>query len=103
MRKFGILGAALAASVLSGGFARAENRIFIIANNPDAYGTDRCLANGEHCGAVIATAYCQSQSFQHARSFRRIEKDDITGAVPVSGKNACVGGCESYVAIICSR
>jgi hypothetical protein len=103
MRKSVTLGAALVAGVLVGGAARAENRLFIIANNPDAYGTDRCLANGERCGSVVATAYCQSQSFENARSFRRIEKDEITGAVPVGGKNACVGSCESYVAIICSR
>ena len=38
--------AALAfAAVLCGSVAaQAERRIFIIANNPDGYGVDRCLA-----------------------------------------------------------
>jgi hypothetical protein len=103
MRRFAIFGTALAVGLALGAAARAENRTFIIPNNPDAYGTDRCLATGERCGSVIATAYCQSQSFVQAKSFQRIEKDEITGAVPASGKNACVGSCESYVAIICSR
>ena len=72
-------------------------------NNADGYGIDRCLANGERCGATVATAYCQSQSFALAKSFRKIERDEITGAVPTSGKNACAGSCDSFVAIECSR
>jgi len=83
--------------------AAAENHIFVIANNADGYGIDRCLANGEPCGATVATAYCQSQSFTQAKSFRKMERDDITGAVPTSGKNACAGSCDSFVAIECAR
>ena len=98
-----IFGAGLAAGLLIAGAAAAENRTFIIPNNPDGYGVDRCLANGERCGAVVATSYCQSQSFTQARSFRRIDRDEITGAVPTSGRNACVGSCESFVAIECTR
>src|ERR1044071_10176442 len=79
--------------------AAAESHIFIIPNNPDGYGVDRCLANGERCGAVVATTYCQSQSFAQARSFRRIDRDEITGAASSSGRNACVGSCDSFVAI----
>ena len=53
---------------------------------------------------TVATAYCQSQSFAQARSYRKLERDEITGAVPTSGRNACQGaGCDSFVAIICSR
>ena len=103
MRIFAALAIALAASVFSGGFASAENRTFIIPNNADGYGVDRCLANGERCGAAVATAYCQSHDFARANSFQRIERDEITGAVPTSGRNACVGSCDSFVAIICSR
>jgi len=91
------------ASLLLAGAASAENRTFIIPNNPDGYGIDRCLANGERCGAVVATTYCQSQSFAQARSFRRIDRDEITGAASSSGRNACVGSCESFVAIECTR
>ncbi len=100
---FGRLALAVAGTMLLSAPAAAESHIFIIANNPDGYGIDRCLANGEACGATVATAYCQAQSFAQARSFRKIERDDITGAVPTSGKNACAGSCDTFVAIECSR
>jgi hypothetical protein len=100
---FARLGLAVAGTLLLSAPAAAENRTFIIANNADGYGIDRCLANGEPCGGTVATAYCQSQSFAQAKSFRKIERDDITGAVPTSGKNACAGSCDSFVAIECSR
>ena len=103
MRKVAVVAVALTAGLLAAGAARAENRIFIIPNNPDGYGVDRCLATGESCGMTVATAYCQGQSFASARSFRKLDRDEITGAVPTSGKNACVGSCESFVAIVCAR
>jgi hypothetical protein len=108
MRNLGILGAIFGAALLAGLFAAgqagAENRTFIIPNNADGYGIDRCLANGERCGQAVATNYCQSQQFALAKSFRRIERDEITGAVPVSTNNTCAGGsCDNFVAIICSR
>src|SRR5262245_12385081 len=93
MRRFAGFGVALIVGCLVGGAASAENRTFIVPNNPDGYGLDRCLANGQPCGAGVATAYCQSQSFTRASSFQRIEKDEITGAVPASARNACVGSC----------
>lgn len=96
---FGIL----AVGLIVAGAASAENRTFIIQNNADGYGIDRCLANGERCGTVVATAYCQSQSFALAKSFRKIERDEVTGAVPVSTAKACHGDCDSLVAIECSR
>jgi hypothetical protein len=101
MRALGALG--VACVLLASAPASAENHTFIIANNPDGYGVDRCLANSEPCGVTVATAYCQAQSFAQAKSFRRIERDDITGAVPTSGKNACLGSCDSFVAIECAR
>jgi hypothetical protein len=100
---FARFGLVLAGALLLCAPASADNRIFIIANNADGYGIDRCLANGEPCGVTVATAYCQAQSFAQAKSFRKIERDDITGAVPTSGKNACAGSCDSFVAIECSR
>ena len=104
MRAFGGFGLTVAMAVLLlSAPAAAESRIFIIANNADGYGVDRCLANGERCGTIVATAYCQSQSFSQAKSFRKIERDEITGAVPISGKNACAANCSSFVAIECSR
>ena len=77
MRIFAAFAIALTA-MFFGGVASAENRTFIIPNNPDGYGVDRCLANGERCGAAVAAAYCQSQSFARANSFQRIERDEIT-------------------------
>ena len=102
MRGFGGLLAIVGALALAAP-AFAENRTFIIANNADGYGVDRCLAQGERCGATVATAYCQSQHFATAKSFRKIERDEITGAVTAGGQNACVGSCENFVAIECSR
>lgn len=96
------LGFALAAIALLSAPARAESRFFVIANNPDGYGIDRCLANGESCGTAVATVYCQSQSFAVAKSFRKVEREEITGAVPAAGKT-CQGTCQSFVAIECSR
>ena len=103
MGKFAIFWLTLMGFGLVADNASAEKRTFIIPNNPDGYGIDRCLANGERCGAVVATTYCQSQSFAQARSFRRIDRDEITGAASSSGRNACVGSCESFVAIECTR
>ncbi len=81
----------------------SERRIFIVANNSDGYGVDRCLASGAHCGAAAATAYCKSREFAQAVSFSKVDKDDITGAVPASTQ-ACRGSrCDEYVAIVCTR
>lgn len=91
------------AAVVTGSVtAQAEKRIFIIANNSDGYGVDRCLATGARCGAMVANAYCQSRDFTQAASFRKVERDEITGAVPNNA--ACNGGiCDQFVAIECSR
>jgi len=102
MRTIARLGLPLAGMLALAAPASAESRIFIIANHADGYGVDRCLANGEHCGVTVATAYCQSQSFTLAKSFRKVDREEITGAIPTGG-SACSGGCESFVAIECSR
>ena len=94
---------AMAAVLFGAAAAQAEKRVFIIANNADGYGVDRCLADGERCGTGVATAYCQSRSFTLAKSFRKVEREEITGAVPTSTGSACSGSCESFVAIECSR
>ena len=95
---------AFAATVLSATSASAERRIFIIANNPNGYGVDRCLASGATCGAAIATAYCRSREFSQAVSYRKVDKDDITGADPAGAPGGCHGNnCDDYVAIECMR
>ena len=102
MRTGARLGLAIAGMLALTLSAAAESRVFIIANHADGYGVDRCLANGERCGVTVATAYCQSQSFVLAKSFRKVERDEITGAVPAGG-SVCAGSCETFVAIECSR
>jgi hypothetical protein len=83
--------------------AQAEKRIFIVANNADGYGVDRCLASGAHCGAAAATAYCKSRQYVQAASFRKVDKEEITGAIPANS-GACRGGnCDQFVAIECTR
>jgi hypothetical protein len=94
----------VAAFVLTATAAHAERRIFIIANNPDSYGVDRCLASGEPCGKMVANSYCRSREFAQAVSFRKVDRDDITSAVSLNDAGACQGGsCADYVAIECTR
>jgi hypothetical protein len=94
-----VFAALVMAAVLFGNVsAQAEKRIFIIANNPNGYGVDRCLATGASCGTAVATAYCKSRDFTQAASFRKVDRDEITGAIPTGG-----GRAEEFVAIECSR
>jgi hypothetical protein len=96
--------AAFAAVLLSAAAAQAEKRVFIIANNGDSYGVDRCLASGASCGDAVANSYCRSREFAQALSFRKVDRDDITGAIPSSGPGSCHGAnCDDFVAITCSR
>ena len=90
-----------AASVLAASPAFADSRVFIIANQPDGYGIDRCLAGGDKCGASAALTYCQSREFAKATAFRRVDPDEITGSVP----HPATGGSarNEYVAITCQR
>jgi hypothetical protein len=79
----------------------AERRMFIIANDT-GYGVDRCLASGDKCGVAAATAYCKAHQFAQAASFRKVDRDDITGAIP--GASGCHGAhCDDFVAIVCAR
>jgi hypothetical protein len=95
--------AALLVLVLGSLSAEAEKRVFVIANNTD-YGVDRCLSTGATCGAALATAYCRSREFSEATSYHKVDRDDITGAVPPISSAACRGSlCEDFVAIECTR
>jgi len=85
------------------GIAQAEWRMFVIANDGDDYGVDRCLANHEKCGALAANAYCKSHDYAEASSFRKVDRDDITGAIPKGEAGSCRGSKCSIVAIICTR
>src|SRR6201996_2410072 len=84
--------------------ASAETRVFIVANHADGYGVDQCLAKGETCGAHAALSYCRSRDFAQASSYRRVDPDEITGAVPKGTRSNCGhAGCGEYVAITCQR
>jgi hypothetical protein len=104
MRSMFVAAAVLAATLLGAGAAQAEKRVFIVANAGDGYGVDHCLASGASCGHAVANAYCQSHEFGQALSFRKVDRDDITGAIPASASGGCHGStCEDFVAIECSR
>jgi hypothetical protein len=92
------------AVVMCGATAHAEKRLFIIASHADGYGVDTCLASGAPCGKAVANSYCRSHDFAQADSFRKVDRDDITGAIPADDSGPCKGGgCEHFVAIQCSR
>ena len=94
---------AFAAVLCGNASAQAERRIFIIANNADSYGVDRCLATGATCGVAVATAYCKSRDFAHAQSFHKVDREEITGAVRSSSETCRGGSCDEFVAIECTR
>jgi hypothetical protein len=99
-----VAAAAFAALLFSAATAEAEKRVFIIANNADGYGVDRCLASSASCGTAAANSYCHSREFAQALSFRKVDRDDITGAIPSTGPGSCHGAhCDDFVAIECSR
>ncbi len=83
--------------------ACAEKRIFIVTSSASGYGVDRCLTSGGKCGNAVAASYCHSKEFSKALSFRKIDREDITGAIPGEKENCPKGVCEDYVAIECSR
>ena len=84
-----------AAAVLGGlvfaSAAQAEKRVFIIANSSDGYGIDRCLASGAQCGAAAANSYCKNHEFASAASYRKVDREEITGAIPSGGGSGCKG------------
>ena len=80
--------------------ARAEQHRFLVANDADGYGVDRCLASGEKCGAAAANAYCRTQAFAAAATF---DGDDLTGGITKDPSGTCQTGKCEVVAIICLR
>jgi hypothetical protein len=84
--------------------ALADTRVFIVANQADGYGVDQCLAMGDKCGAPAARAYCQQRDFTQAVSYRRVDLDEVTSAIPGNVTDRCNhSGCNDYVAITCER
>jgi hypothetical protein len=102
MRSSALIACALLLAAVSA--ASADSRVFIVANQADGYGVDECLARGDKCGAHAARSYCQSREFAQATAYRRVEPDEVTGAVPIDGGDKCSGpACGDYVAITCQR
>jgi hypothetical protein len=102
--RYVIAAGVVAAVLLGAAAAQAEKRVFIIANDGDGYGVDRCLASGAQCGESAANAYCQGRQFAQALSFRKVDRDDITGAIPAASPGTCKSGnCDNFVAIVCTR
>lgn len=107
-----VLSALLVTSGASGAHAekqadkQAQRHIFVIANDADAYGVDRCLVSNAACGTMVANTYCHSHEYAQALSFRKVEPDDIAGAITSSRSDdrPCNGSrCGEFVAIECSR
>src|SRR5215467_5473496 len=80
--------------------AQAEKHTFTVANNPDGYGIDRCLAAGAPCGTAAATAYCRAHNFAEVLSFRPVDR--TTPAVAVEDIYFPTGMCDALVTIECS-
>jgi hypothetical protein len=90
-------------AIWAGPQARAETKVFIIANESDGYGVDLCLARGESCGVPAARAYCQSRQFSAAADFHRLDESEVTGAIPREGMACHNGSCGEFIAITCQR
>ena len=91
------------AALLGATAAQAERRVFIIASASDGYGVDRCLADGATCGAAAAAAYCKAREYAQALSYRKVERDEITGAVPSNSATCRSASCDEFIAIVCTR
>jgi hypothetical protein len=95
--------AVLAAVIASLSVAQAEKRIFVIANDSDGYGIDHCLATGAQCGTAAATAFCRGREYAQAVSFKKAERDQVTGSLTDSGARYRRTADADYVAIECTR
>lgn len=64
--------------------ARADtavhNATFLVPAN-DGYGVAECLISGSSCGQIVADAWCESQGYGRAVSFRITTPEDVTGAI----------------------
>ena len=81
----------------------AEQHRFLVANDADGYGVDRCLASGEKCGAAAANAYCRTQAFTVAATYHKIDQDELTKSVTKDASVTCQPGACEVVAIVCLR
>lgn len=90
-------------SIAFTGSSHAEQRLFLVANDADGYGIDRCLASGEKCGSAIANAYCKTQAFTTAASYHKAGHGDLTGPAAKDASGTCKNDRCDVVAIVCLR
>jgi hypothetical protein len=62
------------------GLARPAQGTFLVSAN-DGYGLGDCLTTGGECGQVVANAWCETQGYSRAVSFRLAAPSDVTGSV----------------------
>jgi len=100
MRLSSLFALFVAFAVVSPAFA--DTRVFLVANQPDEYGIDQCLASGESCGELAARSYCKAHEFTQAASYHLIDPAEVTGSIPASDDPVMIRGV-NYVAITCQR
>ncbi len=104
MRTLVVSLAAVLCLSLVGAAQAGERHMFIIGANADGYRVDRCLAEGAKCGAAAADAYCRGQRYKAAAAYQKVDREEVTGAIPNDGSGGCRGGrCDNLVAIVCTR
>jgi len=105
-RTAAVLGlAGLLAGLLAGAAcppqARAETKTFFVANQPDGYGIDECLASGATCGRPMASTFCRAREYEEVVSFRKAAREEM---IRESGDAVCTpSGCIGFIAIECQR
>ena len=96
--RFVVAALTAAATLCSSLSAQAEKRVFIIANNSDGYGIDRCLADGSTCGNAAANAYCKSREFAQAVDRSATDRAVVKAVYDIaaaSGLNVVAEGVET--------
>ena len=99
-----VIAAAALAVLFGAASAQAEKRIFIIANNADGYGVDRCLASGAECGSgggefILQVARVRAGAVvQQSRPRRHHRRHSVKRPGLMHGAT-----CDNFVAIVCSR
>ena len=81
--------------------ARGETKTFFVANQPDGYGIDECLASGATCGRPIASTFCRAREYEEVVSFRKAAPEEM---IREAGNAVCTpSGCINFIAIECQR
>jgi hypothetical protein len=88
---------------LAPSIARAEQHMFLVANDADGYGIDRCLASGEKCGAAAANAYCTNQAFTAAARSQKILPAPVSQVPAKSSLLSAYVECSSQDVMSCGR